>query len=100
MGALFINPDGTIACCRFNSPPERPAQDFAWAGLLEQLNGIREADFTFSDAHIYLRRTENGCLVALIEPYAVMAMIRLQCDVFFSTLNTSKSRGLRRFFKK
>jgi hypothetical protein len=99
-GALFINPDGTVACSRFKTPLPLPAEDFTWIGLIEQLNGIREADIAFADIRIYLRQTETGCLVTLIEPYAVIAMIRLQCDVSFSTPQKSKSHGLRRFFGK
>ncbi|WP_419663998.1 uncharacterized protein Dvar_42390 [Desulfosarcina variabilis str. Montpellier] len=99
-GALFINPDGSVACSRFSTPVSRPPEDFAWIGLIEQFSGFREADVTFTDLRLYLRLTDNGCLVALLEPYAVIAMIRLQCDVLLSTVKKSKSHGLRRFFKK
>jgi hypothetical protein len=47
-----------------------------------------------------VRQSPGGYLVILMEPYAVLAMIRLQCDVLFSALLKEKSKGFLGLFKK
>ena len=99
-GGLVISADGQVLCSEFALPPAKAPESFPWVDLVKQLNGVKEADVIFSETRVYLRQSQNGYLVILMEPYAALAMIRLHCDVQLSVLQKEKSKGVRRFFKK
>ena len=99
-GCLIVSSAGQVLCGKFASPPPDSFESFPWNELVSQLNGIKEADVMFAETRVYLRQSPNGYLVIFMEPYAVLAMIRLQCDVLLSALPKEKSKGLLGFFKK
>ena len=99
-GCLIISPAGRVLCSNFASTPPNAPETFPWSGLMNHLAGIKEADILFAETRFYLRQSPAGYLVILMEPYAVLAMVRLQCDVLFAALLKEKSRGLLRLFKK
>jgi hypothetical protein len=99
-GCLIISPSGQVLCAKNASVPPNPPESFPWTGLINHLNGIKEADILFAEARLYLRQSPDGYLVIIMEPYAVLAMIRLQCDVLFSALPKDKPKGFLGLFKK
>ena len=100
LGCLLISTEGQVLWAEFGTQPANAPESFPWVDLINQLNGIKDADVVFSETRIYLRQSEDGYLVIFMEPYAVPAMIRLQCDTQLSILQKEKAKGLRRFFKK
>ena len=99
-GCLIISPAGQVVGSVFASAPPNASETFSWSGLINQIDGIKEADIQFAETRIYVRQSPGGYLVILMEPYAVLAMIRLQCDVLFSALLKEKSKGFLGLFKK
>ena len=99
-GGLVISADGQVLWSEFAFPLAKAPESFPWVDLVNQLDGVKEADVIFSETRVYLRQSGNGYLVILLEPYAVLAMVRLQCDVQLSALQKEKVKGVRRFFKK
>ena len=99
-GCLIIGPAGQVVCSKFASEPLHAPESFPWRDLTNHLDGMKEADILFAESRCYLRPSPDGYLVILMEPYAVLAMIRLQCDVLFSALPKEKSKGFLGLFKK
>jgi hypothetical protein len=99
-GCLIISSAGQVVCTKFASAPPNTPESFSWSVLINHLDGIKEADIQFAESRLYLRQSPDGYLVILMEPYAVLAMIRLQCDVLLSALPKEKSKGFLGLFKK
>jgi hypothetical protein len=100
LGCLLIADDGAIVHAHFSSPRETPLEDHDWASLVKSLEAFQEIDILFDDMRMYFRKTTVGYLLILMEIYAVLSLIRLQCDVLIPKLNNQKVKGLKRFFKK
>lgn len=72
-----------------------------WRKLLDVLQNAREADFVFENGRIYLRRTGQGYLLVGMQPFASIAMVKLNCDIVLPQLKNPKdSKGLKAFFKR
>ena len=99
-GCLLISHDGQIHYSHFlASMPKDPTQ-FQWRDFIKTLDGIKEADILFENTRLYLQRAPIGYLIVLMENFADVAMIRLQCEVLVPTLKPQAAKGLRRLFSK
>lgn len=64
-----------------------------WAAFVGSMDGVREADLVFESMRVYIRKTDPGYLMVLMEPFAPSAMIRLNCDVLLPSLKKLKIPG-------
>lgn len=99
-GCLFITNDGAIAHAHFLAPPDTAPETRAWPQLVSSLGGLLEVDILFDDARLYIRKTNKGYLLIILEVYAVLSMIKLQCNVLVAKIDSYKPKGISRFFKK
>lgn len=80
--------------------PQLENKDF-WEVFINAIKEIREADVVFEHQRIYIRRSEIGYLIILMDIYAPIAMVRLNCDIILPQLKNKKgSKGFMRFFKR
>ena len=100
LGCLLINNDGAIVHAHFSTPPSTLPAGYDWALFIQTMEDIQEADILFDETRMYIRKTKRGCLLILIEIYAALSLIKLQCDVLIPKLDQHKPKGLKRFFKK
>lgn len=100
LGCLFITNEGAIAHAYFSTPPETAPEKHPWQPLVKSLGELNEVDILFDNSRLYIRKTNEGYLLIILEVYAVLSMIKLQCNVLVSRLDSNKPKGLKRFFKK
>jgi hypothetical protein len=103
-GILFLSLDGKIVFKEFRSHAPGGVKDGNLHALTHVLNGIQEAELIFDKNRLYVRKTETGTILVVMERSAQIAMVRLNCDIIVPSFNRiekkSKSRGLGRFFRK
>ncbi len=102
LGCLFISPDGQVKHCHLTDSVGGKPEKFDWKAFLSQLEGLDQAEILFENARLYIRSTESGYLILLLEIYATISLVKLQCDVLVPQLNqvNKNKKGLKRFFKK
>jgi hypothetical protein len=99
-GCLFVTKEGQVVHSHFIPPPAESLDNHNWKPFINVLGNINEADILFDDTRVYMRKSNAGYLLILIESYAILSLIKLQCDVLVPKLNAYKPKGLSRFFKK
>jgi hypothetical protein len=98
-GCLFLTNEGAIAHAHFSTPQEIEAEKYPWLSLIESLSKLNEVDILFDNIRLYIRKTNEGYLLLILEVYAILSMIKLHCNVLVSQLDSNKPKKLSRFFK-
>ena len=99
---MLFTEDGRLMHSLFVSgtPPETENKKW-WTAFVNALGGIKEADIVYEHRRIYIRKSQVGYLIVLMDIYAPIAMVRLNCDIILPQLKKKKgSRGFMRFFKR
>jgi hypothetical protein len=100
-GGLFISKEGKVVYSQFLTQAMVPFENHNWLSLINALGNISEADILYENARLFLRKTNAGYLLILTEPYAILSLIKLQCDLLIQKLNEYKpNKSVSRFFKK
>ncbi len=100
-GVLLISFSGEIIFRELKMKMKEEPTENDWKLFIESINGIRETDLIFKGGRIYLRKSELGYLIILMDFYASAAMIRLNSDIILPSLKPAKAaKGLSGFFKK
>lgn len=72
-----------------------------WKKLIGTLQNTHEADFVFEKGRFYLRRLDDGYLLIMMQSFASIAMVKLNCDILLPQIKSSKSsKGIKGFFKR
>jgi len=72
-----------------------------WQSFIDLIDGVREADLIYKKSRIYIREAPVGYLIIVMEIYAPVALVRLNCDILLPTLKEkTETKGLGRFFKR
>lgn len=100
LGCLFVTNEGAIVHANLSTPSEIALEKYPWLPLLQSLGELNEIDIFFDNTRLYIRKTNEGYLIMILEIYALLSMIKLHCNVLVSKLDSNKPRKLRRFFKK
>ena len=99
-GCLFLSREGQIMHALFPATATISTEAHNWPALIKALGNIAEADMLFEDKRVFMRRTNTGYLLVVAEPYAILSLIKLNCDILVQKLNTYKPKGISRFFNK
>lgn len=100
-GVMLFSLDGQIVFSEFNVPLSENPENKDWTPFLEALNGVREADLIYEKNRVYFRRASSGYLIILMEAFAPVAMVRLNCDLLLPSLKQKKlSKGVGRLFRR
>lgn len=99
---VFLSGDGRVVYDSEADKKKGASQRYTnWRKLLEVVQNAREADLVFENGRIYLRRSGRGYLLVSMQPFASIAMVKLNCDIVLPQLNNSKdSKGFKAFFKR
>lgn len=99
-GCLFISKEGKVVYSQFLPEAMVPFESHNWLSLIHALGNISEADILYENAKLFLRKSNSGYVLILTEPYAILSLIKLQCDLLIQKLNDYKPKSVSRFFKK
>ena len=104
-GVMFLTFEGEMIYREFSTEFDKESglkdKKGRWAMLIDALDGAREADAVFEDRRIYIRKAESGYIVVIMDVYAPIAMVRLNCDILLPELKNKKtSKGFLGLFKK
>lgn len=100
-GVLLLSFDGEIIFKQFSSTPSTEPEKRNWESFVDSLDGMRETDLVFDNGRIYIRRSELGYLMVVMEGVVSVAMLRLNCDIILPSLTPVKgAKGIKRLFKK
>ncbi|MCP4746940.1 MAG: hypothetical protein GY874_12510 [Desulfobacteraceae bacterium] len=99
-GCLFIKNNGKIDFAQFHTVEHETSDALNWSFFTKALADIHEADLVFENARCYLRKAKTGYLLVILEAFASLSAIKLQCDLIIPKLNALKPKGLKRFFQK
>ena len=90
-GIMLFSFKGELIYKLFLSPLSEEPENKGWWGLfIRSLNGVREADLIFEKSKFYIRKTEIGYLIILMEIFVPTAMVRLNCDMLLPALTRMK----------
>lgn len=100
-GVMLFSLEGNIVFSEFISHPNSNPEGREWLPFIEALKGVREAEFTFEKCRIYIRGTSSHCLIVIMDIFAPISMVRLNCDLLLPSIHqATKSKGLGHFFKR
>ncbi|MBN1276173.1 MAG: hypothetical protein JXA35_01685 [Deltaproteobacteria bacterium] len=100
-GVILFSLDGKVLFSEFISSQYFNPEERDWGPFIKILAGIREADFSFEKCRFYFRGTSSHFLMVIMDIFAPVSMVRLNCDLLLPSLNqTAKSKGLGQFFKR
>ena len=102
MGLMVFSLKGELLYKDFNvTLPKEPEKVEWWPLFIGSMSDIREADFIFEKSRIYVRKTEIGYLFVLMDSFASIAMLRLNCDILLPALKKAiTGKGRISLFKK
>ena len=93
LGVMFLDREGRIRFYKFTQSSKTDPSRIDWLPqLLHQLQNIKEVEFIYERARLYIRSSDTGILFVWAGVAANMSMIRLNCDV--SLDNWEKSGAL------
>jgi hypothetical protein len=102
MGLMVFSFKGELLYKDFNMALSKEPDKVEWWPLfIGSMNNIIEADFIFEKSRIYVRKTEIGYLFVVMDTFASIAMLRLNCDILLPALKKAAAgKGRISFFKK
>lgn len=81
-GVMFLDREGRVRFYKFIQSSKTDPEQINWLPqLLQQLQNIKEVEFIYERARLYIRPSATGILFVWAGVAANMSMIRLNCDV-------------------
>lgn len=109
-GVFLISCEGKTVFNRFRSPtgktePEKPVemvgQTINIEKFTETLEQANESLLIYTQKRIYIKKAGEHFLFILLDMFAPVAMVRLNCQLIIPELEKIKSsKGIGRFFRK
>lgn len=101
-GLVFLAHDGRVLFESIDPHWVSLPPDYRdWPQLLPVLQKLREADVVYENGRIYLRATDQGCLLIIMGPVVSVAMVKLNCDILLPQLKSVPGAGkLKGLFKR
>ena len=96
-GVVWRSPEGIIRH-QFLRHGRAPNLD-QMQPMLDALETIQEADLIFTDSRLYLRRSEAGHLIVVMNRQVPIAMVRLHCDMIIPRLTNPPKQPSHKFWK-
>jgi len=97
-GVLVVSVDGNIVANRFSSKFKHEEDKFGkmnWAPFVLEMSGIADAELIFDAAKFYIKKSDAGYLIVVMEDYAQLSMVRLNCEVLLPSLDKLKPASKR-----
>jgi hypothetical protein len=97
-GVLVVSNDGSVLANRFSSKfkhEEDKLGQVKWAPFVLELSGVADAELIFDAAKFYVKKSDAGYLIVIMEDYAQLSMVRLNCEVLLPSLDKLKPTSKR-----
>ena len=97
-GVLVVSNEGNILSNRFSSKfkhEEDKLGQVNWAPFVLELSGIADAEMIFDAGKFYVKKSDTGYLLVIMEDYAQLSMVRLNCEVLLPSLDKLKPTSKR-----
>ena len=100
-GVILMSFDGKLIFKHSKNSDGDIYDKWSWKRFVAILEGIKETDLIYEKCRMYIRRSDLGYLLVIMEHQAPIGMLRLNCDIILPSLKPmNSSKGLKRFFKK
>lgn len=93
-GVLFLTDAGELSISQFATEyrsDEEKIKDVDWSSMVKELSGATEAEIMFDEGRFYIRKTNNGYLMIILDDHAPVSMVRLNCEVLLPALDKQKT---------
>ena len=102
IGVVFLQRNGSVAFSEFRRQLSGDPEKIDWPSLVSGLGDCHETEMVFDRVRFYIRRSDSGHLVVVAGRFALIAMIRLNCDIVLPSLDAAgqKPKGLKRLFSR
>ena len=97
-GVLVVSTEGNVVTSKFSSKfqhEEDNLRQINWASFVIELSGIADAELIYDNAKLYVKNSEAGYLIVILEDYTQISMVRLNCEVLLPSLYRMKPAGKR-----
>jgi len=95
-GVVIFSPEGKLVLSRFSDnyrAEESYIENVSWDTLAVELRDIAEAEFVFERDRFYIRKSHSGFLLVILDDFAPVSMVRLNCEIVLPTLDRMKPGG-------
>ncbi|MBS3759218.1 MAG: hypothetical protein KGY61_11200 [Desulfobacterales bacterium] len=103
-GVLFLTEEGVLSVSQFTTDyqsDEEKIKGVDWSSMVGELSGIAEAEIMFDEGRFYIRKTNSGYLMVILEDHAPVSMVRLNCEVLLPVLDKQKAgKGISQLLRK
>lgn len=103
-GVLLLTETGDLSISQFTSEygaDEEKTKGVDWSSLIKELSNVTEAEMMFDEGRFYIRKTNAGYLMVILDDHAPVSMVRLNCEVLLPTLDKHKAgKGFGQLLRK
>ncbi|MFH1984488.1 MAG: hypothetical protein ABIL58_21810 [Pseudomonadota bacterium] len=101
-GVIVVGTNGQIVFQSFATAPAKPFTEQDFHKLIQGLSTVVEVELMYENIRLYIRKFAKGFVIIVMGRYALVSMVRLNCDILLSTLSSEseKPKGIGRFFKR
>lgn len=95
-GVAVIDSEGALMLSRFSDQfkdDEFRLGAVNWSPLIKELSDIVEAEFVFERRRLYVRKIQPGFFITLLDDIAPVTMVRMNCEIMKSSLDSLKPGG-------
>ena len=92
-GIFVLNADGALLMSKFSpafKEEEESIDQIDWQRFLSELGDVAEAEFVFDQRRIYVRKSQVGFLLVVLDDIAPISMVRLNCEILLPSLDKMK----------
>jgi hypothetical protein len=104
-GVMVIANNGNVMANKFSpkfKQEEEKLGQMNWSPFVLEISGITDAELIFDAAKFYIKKSAAGYLIVIMEDYAQLSMVRLNCEVLLPSLDKLKpaSKRIGEIFRK
>ena len=101
-GAFVVSTTGEIVFQSFSAEPAKPITELDLRKLTQGLSTVVEVELIYENIRLYIRKFARGFVVIVMGRFALVSMVRLNCDIILPSLSgeSEKPKGIGRFFKR
>jgi hypothetical protein len=97
---IYFSFDGSVLFQYYKQKDLQKVDSWDMSLFATVLDKIQEAEFVFENAILYIIRGRRGFLLTVLDRFAPVALVRLNCNILLASLDreSHKPKGLSRFF--
>ena len=95
-GIIVISMEGKVLLSKFSetySEEETHIDRVNWETFVIELSEAAEVEFVFERRRFYIRKSQSGYLLVVLDDIAPISMVRLNCEILLPTIDRMKPGG-------